>query len=118
MIGDIIMNTYNPDNYRFKTISDFKFCMMQGGEVQFDWNGKGYVAFGKINNPSTGECELFTGEGYYLEDNVMINITSNKPCEDTEGTFYKSIDEMLDHLIDGEKLRKIITQVTVTERTI
>ena len=32
----------DPENYRFKTISDFKWAMEYNSEVAFEWNGKDY----------------------------------------------------------------------------
>lgn len=40
-------NTFEDD--RFKTISDFKWCMKRGGEVQFEWNGVMYCCFGCVS---------------------------------------------------------------------
>ncbi len=30
------------EDNRFKSVSDFKWCMARGGEVQFDWKGVSY----------------------------------------------------------------------------
>ncbi len=37
-----------PEQNRFKSISDFKWSMKCGGEVQFVWSGMTYGCFGKI----------------------------------------------------------------------
>ncbi len=84
------------DNHgRFVSISDFKWCMHYGGEVQFLYNGKGY---GIVHDP----------------DGIAI-YEARKP--ETE-KICKDADEVLEYLIDGVRLRDIITEVWVIERTI
>ena len=39
---------YSNRNLNFESISDFKWCMKYGGEVQFDWKGKRYGVFSKL----------------------------------------------------------------------
>lgn len=80
---------------RFKTISDFKWCMKRGGEVEFEWNNKDY----SITHP---DGLIYIGEKYKEE-------TAKE---------YETAEEALDHIIDGKKLREIITQVKVWDRTI
>ncbi len=80
---------------RFKTISDFKWCMKRGGEVEFEWNNRYY----SITHP---DGLIYIGEEYKEE-------TAKE---------YKTVDEALEHVIDGQKLREIITQVKVWDRTI
>lgn len=85
----------DPEDYRFKTISDFKFAMKYRSEVAFEWKGKDY----SITHP-----------------NGIISICeSHKP--ETE-KYYDSPDETLEYVIDGQRLREIITKVTVWDRTI
>ena len=108
-----------PDyDYNFESISDFEDCMIRGGEVNFIWKGKMYVAFGKILNPKTAQIEILIGEGYYLKDGMAYNAESHEPYIDTDEYFYKTVDEALEYMIDGIRLRDIITEVEVTERTI
>lgn len=85
----------DPENYRFKTISDFKWCMKQVGEVEFEWNGKDY----SITHP----------EG-------MINICKSGTEENEKD--YETADKALEYVIDGQRLREIITKVKVWSRTI
>ncbi len=47
-VGKMIGPNSLEDN-RFKSISDFKWCMARGGEVQFDWKGVSYSCFGCIS---------------------------------------------------------------------
>lgn len=47
MFGKIVPQD-TPEQNRFTSISDFKWCMKCGGEVQFIWNGTTYCCFGKM----------------------------------------------------------------------
>ena len=107
-----------PDyDYNFESISDFEDCMIRNGEANFIWNGKMYTAFGGILNPKTSQFEVLIGEGYYLKDDMAYNAKSHEPCMDTDGCFYKTADEALEYMIDGMRLRDIITEVEVTSRS-
>ncbi|MCI6401184.1 MAG: hypothetical protein SPF51_04510 [Candidatus Fimivicinus sp.] len=84
-----------PEENRFETISEFKWCVDCGGEVEFEWKETLYT----ITHP----------EG-------MINISEAwKP--ETE-KWCATADEALEYMIDGVRLREIITQVEVKARTI
>lgn len=89
------INEYNYSN-RFVTLYDFTNSLNRGGEIQFDWNEKSY---------SLTPCK----------NNEFAFCEANKP--DTE-IMCKDTDEVLELIVDGQKLREIITKVTVTERTI
>ena len=91
-----------PEENRFKTISEFKWCMHDGGEVAFNWNGKGYGIFPKVKPNPESEPMILIGE-------------DNK--EETD-MWYATPDEVLEYLVDGIRLREIITRVEVTDRTI
>jgi len=91
-----------PEENRFKTISKFKWCMHDGGEVAFNWNGKGYGIFPKVKPNPESEPMILIGE-------------DNK--EETD-MWYATPDDVLEYLVDGIRLREIITQVEVTDRTI
>lgn len=86
---------------RFKTISDFKFCMECHGEVELEWKG---VHFGIVP---------------YWEDqkeNKKISIYLwNRP--ETEQVF-DNADDALNYMVGSDRLRDVITQVTVLNRTI
>ena len=88
---------YDPELYRFKTISEFKMCMHQGGEVVFEWNGNEYFIWSEINRN-------------------RICITS--PDDATLKCVFNTSDEALEFMIGRDRLRDIITQVTVIDRTI
>ena len=97
-------NTFEDD--RFKTISDFKWCMKRGGEVQFEWNNIMYCCFGRVV-PTAGTapkmliCQAGSAE---------INARTEKWCD--------TADEILEYMVGEDRLRDVITQVKVWERTI
>lgn len=78
----------------FKTISDFKECVIRGGEPVFLWNGVKY-----------GVC--------YLADGYCIARTDGE-CE----MLCKTPDDILEYRVGGDRLRDIITEVEVTDRTL
>ena len=90
--NNIAKNT--PEQNRFKTISDFKWCLKQGGEVVFLWNGTQYGVFGNGNKyciaKSDGSYEMW--------------------CD--------TADDALEYMVGADRLRDVITQVTVLDRTI
>ncbi len=90
-----ISSTNSFEDSRFKTISDFKDCMIRGGEVEFIWEGKVY-------NISHYDGKISISEAYKQE--------TEKLC-DTD-------DEVLEYMLDGELLRNIISKVEVIDRTI
>ena len=83
------------EEMRFKTISDFKWSIKHGAEIEIEWNDKSYF----INQPA-GKISIHE-EGNYLE------------AKD-----YKTADEVLEYIIEGQKLKEIITKVKVWSRTI
>ena len=82
---------------RFKTISEFKWCIDRGGEVEFIWNG---ITYGAIRYGTDDKITLY--EAY-------------KP--ETEGV-YDTADDALEYIVGGDRLRDVITQVEVLNRTI
>ena len=87
-----------PDDGRmnFKTISEFKWCINDGGEVEVVWNNKTYG----ITRDEKGVIGIY--EAYKPE--------TEKLCKD--------VDEVLEYIIDGMRLRNIVTKVKVVMRTI
>lgn len=79
---------------RFKTISDFKDCMRWHGEVEFEWNGKNY----SITHP----------------DKISISEANKQETEKLCST----ADEVLEYKVGDDRLRDVITQVTIWSRTI
>lgn len=91
--GGKFMYNSEEDN-RFKTISEFKECVIRGGEPVFLWNGDVY-----------GVC--FVDSGYCI---ARIDGTHERICS--------SPDAVLEYTIHGDRLRDIITRVTVISRNI
>lgn len=94
-----IMRTYvgtnTPEQNRFKTIEEFRICMEANGEVEFTWNGKHYGIS-------------------HIPNSIIIYDVNIEETTD----FYKTADEVLTHMIDGDRLRDIITKVEVLSRFI
>ena len=91
--GVKIMTQYDPEALRFKTISDFKWSMHCGAEVEIEWKGKEF--------------------GIWSDRNT-IRITSIGSAERK----FNSTDDALEYIVCGDRLRDVITQVTVIDRTI
>jgi hypothetical protein len=92
---NIIVQANTPEQNRFVTISDFKDCMRWHGEVEFIWNDITYTIThpeGKINISEADEPE------------------TEKWCD--------TADEVLEYMVGKDRLRDVITQVTVIDRTI
>lgn len=87
------MSLHDPEALRFKTISDFKWSMRYGAEVVIEWKDK---EFGIWSDRST------------------IRITTI----DAEEQTFNSVEDALEYIICGDRLRDVITQVTVIDRTI
>lgn len=103
---------YNPELYKFISISDFKQCMRQGGEVQVEWRGKRYFI-------TWADNKIAVGERYYIGiDGKAHNFEDNSLVENCMSDFFDTADEALENRIGGDRLRDIITQVEVVVRTI
>jgi len=81
---------------RFKTISEFKDCVIRGGEIEFEWKGVGYT----VSRDENGVLSI--AEWY-------------KPETDCE---CDGPDEVLEYMVAGDRLRDVITQVKVWARTL
>ena len=90
---------------RFETISDFKWCVTHGGEVEFEWKGHTFGIWPKLRRTPDGPIQMCISEVYI--DNM----------EETE-MWYDTADELLEYIVAGDRLRDVITQVTVYDRTI
>ena len=91
---------------RFESISDFKWCMKCGGEVVFIWNGTTYCCFGKVTPPGKSDVMMYISKA----DSEEGFEYSEKWCATS--------DDVLDYMVGEDRLRDVITQVTVIERTI
>lgn len=92
-------NYYNyqntPEEDRFKTINEFKDCMVRGGEVEFVRNNKAY-------NITHYNGKIAISEGRKQETELLADTS----------------DELLEYMIDDIRLRDIITEIEITDRTI
>ena len=95
MKGKIIY--MSPEDNRFETISDFKWCMKCGGEIEFRWKGQEY---GVVR--------------YGIDDKITVYRAHDKASQQT----YDSSDEALEYMIGNDRLRDIITAVEVLFRSI
>lgn len=83
---------YNPDDYKFETLGEFKFYLARGWNVGFEYNGVEYGIEGHNNS--------FDIWIYYGGD-IANGLT---------------LEETLDYKFDGVKLRDLILDATITER--
>ena len=96
---NLLNKSYVPANSteqnRFETISAFKTCMRWHGEVEFTWKNTIY--------------NITHREGY-----IFI---SHSRRQETEKRCASS-DEVLEYTVGDDRLRDVITQVTVLDRTV
>ena len=81
----------------FKTISDFKWCIECGTEIEIEWKG------------------FYFGIVHYGKGNKITVYLWNQPG--TEQVF-NTADDALEYMVASDRLRNVITQVTVLECTI
>ena len=95
---------FDPEAVRFKSISEFKQSMNWGTEVVFEWKGKEYGAFSPIKDPRDGVFKMLIFEKGDL-------------CGETE-KWCENADEVLEYMVGEDRLRDVITQVSVIDRTL
>ncbi len=95
MCKEIFLNSNSIEENKFETISDFKWCVDNGGEVEFEYNDIVY----HITHIENGICIY---EAFKPETEMI--------CDTAE--------EILEYIIEGKKLREIIKDVIVWDRTI
>lgn len=83
------------DNEYFKTLYEFTDALNRGGEIQFLWNGHEYSVL-----PINGR---------------FVICEANLP---ETSCWYDDTDTLLNHEVDGEKLRSIIKRAVITSRTL
>ena len=86
-----------PEQNRFVSISDFKDCMRWGGEVEFVWKG---VHYGVVRYGTNNKITIYEANKEETE----------KVCE--------TADDALEYMVGSDRLRDVITKVTVLDRTI
>lgn len=97
MNDDNIHIQISPDRNKFNTIDEFKWCMYYGGEVGFWWEEK-----------------------YYF---ISACLKQDKYCFSPDSTgendiYYDTVEQLLNHIISGKKLREIIKYIEVVDRPI
>lgn len=83
---------YNPDDYKFETLGEFKFYLARGWNVGFEYNGEYYGIEGHDNS-----FDIWI----YDEGDIANGLT---------------LEETLDYKFDGVKLRDLILTATIIER--
>ena len=91
-----------PYEGKFESIDDFKWSMMCGGEINFVWKGVTYYAFGRETKTPDAKEQMLVG-------------VVGDPDQDL---WADTADEILEYNVGGDRLRDVITQVVVTDRTI
>ncbi len=117
--NSMINNTsYSNPDYSFKTISEFKWAMSCGAEIQFVCKGKAYCVFAKLTRDDNSLEQMNICEACYEKNGKYYNILSDTEYDINNEFWANNIEEILDFEIEGEKIRDIITKVEVVDRTI
>ena len=93
-IGESIMKNvgYDPDEYKFESLSEFKFVLYCGANVGFEWNGTEYGIEG--HNDS---FDIWI----YGRGTLVSGLT---------------LEDALNYELDGTKLKDLILNAKITER--
>ena len=83
------------DNEYFETLYEFTDALNRGGEIQFLWNNHEYSVL-----PINGR---------------FVICEANLP---ETSCWYDDTEALLNHKVDGEKLRSIIKRAVITSRTL
>lgn len=97
------------DDMYFDSLADFKWSLEHGGEIVFEWNGKSFGAFKYMQKTPDSPEQFLIGPS---------NSTQKQYPGKYEDYFADTVDEILDYVIDGDKLRNIVTKILVEWRTI
>ena len=84
---------YDEEALRFRSISEFKWSLETGGEIVIEWKG---VFYGIFRDP---------------RDERFCIGRQGEPA-----TYYDTVDELLEHSVEGDRLRGIVTKMAVSER--
>ena len=97
------------NDMNFESLSDFKWSLEYGGEIVFQWKGKSFGAF-KYMRKTPDSPEQFC---------IGPSDTTQKNHPGKYDDYYAdTVDEILDYIIDGNKLRDIVSEISVEWRTI
>ena len=84
---------YDEEALRFRSISEFKWSLETGGEIVIVWKD---VFYGIFRDP---------------RDERFCIGRQGEPA-----TYYDTVDELLEHSVEGDRLRGIVTKMAVSER--
>ncbi len=88
---------------KFLSLSEFEFDVSTGRDIEFSWNGILYFTR-KFPKKADGQQDAMCNEyNYYI-------------CEqnnEKSGRWYDTTDDLLNHIVQGKKLREIITEVSI-----
>ncbi|MBQ7872041.1 MAG: hypothetical protein IJ357_07860 [Oscillospiraceae bacterium] len=105
-IDGVITNlTYDEEAMRFKTISEFQYCLSHGAEIVIEWKDIEYGIFYLHEHQRIGNERFLIAQSGTRE----VNLATELRC--------KTVDEILEYKVSGDRLRDVITKVTVVERT-
>lgn len=99
----IMIVPYDVEQNRFTSISDFKESMIYGGEVEFYWKGKYYGIYPHLQQTPDSPVQM------------MICQLRIENCQETD-KWCDTADEVLDYMVGEDRLRDVVTQVTVLAR--
>ena len=97
------------DDMRFESLSDFKWSLEYGGEIVFEWNGNSFGAFKYMKKTPDSPEQFCIGPS---------DSTQKVHPGKYEHYYVDTVDELLDYEIDGDKLRDIVTKISVEWRAI
>lgn len=104
-------NNNQYDDYQFETISEFKWSIKFGSEVEFEWKDKAY----SITHP---EGQICISEGCYYKDGKYYNVCSHTEYSPQDEQSYETADELLEFMVGEDRLRDIVTKMKVVARTL
>lgn len=104
MASHIIGRNSFEDN-RFKTISEFIFSLNCGAEIEFEWKGQHFGVFPKLRQTPDSPLQM-----------LISQVRVDDPAATEQ--WYDTADELLEYIVCGDRLRDVITQVKVWDRTI
>lgn len=93
----------------FETLSEFKWSLETGGEIEFEWNGNSFGIFKYMKKVPDSKEQILIAPS---------DTTKNQNSKKYPEYYADTVDEILDYIIDGEKLRNIVTKIKILWRTI
>lgn len=93
----------------FESLDDFRWSLECGAEIVFEWNDNSFGAFKYMRKTPDSPEQYFVGPS---------DSTRKQYPEKYEDYYADTVDEILEYEIDGDKLRDIVTKITVTWRNL